>query len=107
LRLLDAGHGGDEDVLALHILARLDGEERRPGLDMIAGLRDQAGDAAGIGREDRRRGVFVDADLAVVRALVAEADLSDGGKLQALPLRVGRAEGTVGVARDLVGPRNG
>ena len=34
LRLLDAGDGGDEIVLALHELARLDGEQRRAALDV-------------------------------------------------------------------------
>jgi hypothetical protein len=35
--------------VALDELARLDGEQRRTALDMLAGLGDQAADAAGIG----------------------------------------------------------
>ena len=106
LRLLDAGDGGDQVVLALHELARLDREQRRAALDDVARLGDQAADAAGVGREDRRGGVLVDRDLAVGRALVAERDLAHRGELQARPLRLARPEGAVGVARHLLRPRH-
>ena len=106
LRLVDAGDGGDQVVLALHELARLDREQRRAALDMIAGPGDQLADAAGVGREDRRGGVVVDRDLAVGGALVAERDLAHGGEPQARPLRVARPESAVGVTRRLLGPRD-
>ena len=107
LRLVDAGDGGDQIVLALHELARLDREQRRAALDDVARLGDQAADAAGEGREDRRGGVLVDRDLAVGRALVAERDLAHRRELEARPLRLARPEGAVGIARHLLRPRHG
>jgi hypothetical protein len=89
--------------VALHELAGLDGEQRCAALDQVAGPGDQLADPAGIGREHRRRGVLVDRDLAVGRALVTEGDLTHRGELEARPLRLARPEGAVGVARDLLG----
>ena len=106
-RLVDAGDRGDEIVLALHELARLDREQRRAALDMVAGPGDQPADPAGVGREDRRGGVLVDRDLAVGRALVAERDLAYRREPQARPLRLARTERAVGIARHLVRSRHG
>ena len=105
-RLLDAGDRGDEVVLALHELARFDGEQGRAALDQVAGPGDQLADPAGIGREDRRRRVLVDRDLAVGRAFVAEGDLAHRREPEARPLRVARPEGAVGLARTLLGTRH-
>ena len=71
----------------------------RAALDVVARLGDQAADPAGVGREDRRRGVLVDGDLAVGRALVAEGDLAHRRELEARPLRLARPEGAVGIAQ--------
>ena len=59
-----------------------------------------------IGREDRRRRVLVDRDLAVGRAFVAEGDLAHRREPEARPLRVARPEGAVGLARILLGTRH-
>ena len=58
------GDGGDQVVLRLHELAGLDGEQRLALLHDFAGLGDDLGDAAGIGREHRRVEVVVDGDHA-------------------------------------------
>ena len=105
-RLLDAGDGGDEIVVALHELAGFDGEQRRAALDQVAGPGDQLADPAGEGREDRRRRVLVDRDLAVGRAFVAEGDLAHRREPEARPLRVARPEGAVGLARTLLRTRH-
>jgi len=96
LRLLQAGDGRDQIVLALGELGRVDGEQRRTRRDDVARLGDESADTTGIRRIDRSSGGIVDGDLAVGRALVAERHLAHRGEPQARPLRFARLEGTVG-----------
>ncbi len=53
-RRVEAGDRGDEVVLALHELGGVDHEQRRTALDLVPRLGEELGDAAAIGREDRR-----------------------------------------------------
>src|SRR5579883_1942216 len=54
---VNASHGDHKIVVPLDELAGFDREQRRAALDVIAGLRNQLADAAGVGREDRGGGV--------------------------------------------------
>ena len=92
-RFVERGRGGDEVVLPLHELRSGNRQQRRAALDPVAGLGEELGDAAGIGREDRRGHIIVDGDLAVRHPLRAEDDLAHRRDLEARPLRVRRAEG--------------
>ena len=69
-----------------------DHEQRLADADDVAGLDEQLGDPAGIGREDRRRAIFVDGDLAFGHVLGAEHLLLDGFHRQRRPLGGGRIE---------------
>ena len=90
--LVQRGRGGDEVVLRLHHVGRFDREQRLAGRYDVAGLDEQLGDAAGIGREDRRRAIFVDGDLAFGHVLGAEHSLLGGFHRQRRPLRGGGIE---------------
>ena len=86
------GRGADEVVLRLHHVGGFDREQRLPRGYDLAGLDEQLGDPAGIGREDRRGAVLVDGDLAFGHVFGAECLLLAGFHCQRRPLRGGRIE---------------
>ena len=90
---LNAGNGGDEVVLRLHHIGRLEGEQQLAGFDGVSWLCRDASDTTGIRRKDRRRVVLVDRDLAVSDEFKTERVLFHRLDREALPLTIARIEG--------------
>ena len=90
--LVQRGRGGDEVVLRLHHVGRFDREQRLAGRYDVAGLDEKLRDPARIGREDRRRAILVDGDLAFRHVLGAKHFLLGGFHRQRRPLGGGGIE---------------
>ena len=89
----------DGVVQRLHGVGRLDDEQLLPALDDVARLDQELHDAARIGREDRRRTILVDGDLAFGDVLGTKYLLVRGLESEARPFRIGRHEAR-GIALD-------
>ena len=98
-RRLQIGERGDQVILLLHELARLDLEERRAGLDMIAQLRNQFDDPPRIRRKYRGGQIVVDCDAAFRHLFRTEADEANGLDLEPRPLLLGWPENSRGCRR--------
>ena len=85
LALFIRGHRGDEIVLRLNVVGGLDHEQRLALATLIARPGQKFGDPAGIGREHRRRAIFIDRDLAFGDVFGAEAAFGNGLDGQARP----------------------
>jgi hypothetical protein len=104
-RLVQRGGGRNEIILCLHHVGGLDREQRLPNGHDIAGLDEQLEDPSGIRREDRRRAVLVDRDLAFGHALGLEHPLLHRLDRQRRPLRGGWIEhATLGLIRKFAWP---
>jgi hypothetical protein len=90
MRFVQCRRSRDEVVLRLHHVGGFDGEQRLPNGHGIAGLDEQLGHPAGVGREDRSGAVLIDGDLAFGDMLGAEHALLHRLDRQGRPLRLGR-----------------
>ena len=80
------GDRSDKIILRLDHVRRFNSKKRLSGLDRVAGLGKQFDDPAGIGREDQRGTVFIDADFSFGHMLGAEHDVIDRRRRQRGPL---------------------
>src|ERR1700751_4987512 len=85
---LQIGERGDQVVLRLHALARMDEKKRSAGLDDVAEHGDEFDDSSGIMRKPRRRQIVIDGNSPLGHLLGTKGPHHNRLQLETSPLQL-------------------